>query len=124
MSINWGQYAQAYKAIHDAIKERRGIPTRINRATSGEIVAAPPANDHLELHGFVISVDADEIVRLRWGGSTGPIIAMLPTKGILAMNLIKIDEKGGGGSTPQNLYLEKTGSGSCQGTVWTETVND
>ncbi|MFQ5999918.1 MAG: hypothetical protein ACE5J6_03990 [Candidatus Bathyarchaeia archaeon] len=103
---------------------KKGTPTRIDLTTSAEIVPAPAAYYHLELRGFVISVDTDEIVRLRWGGATGPIIAMLPTRGILAMNLVNIDEKGGGGTSPQNLYLEKTGTGNCQGTVWTETVAD
>jgi len=189
--VNWGDYADAYKAIHDKIaevlqkldlpadpqtvaiissvvltvqatdldirdltssdivtvvqavagnlkatvtqaeKDRtitslpvRGTATRINKTANGIVVAAPSANYHLQLFGFVMSVDGDEICRLRWGGVSGDIIAMLPTKGVLAMNLINILERGDGGASPNNLYLEKTGSGNCQGTVWTETVAD
>jgi len=126
----WSRYAEAYKAIHDKLGEiltkltEKGTATRINKTANGEIVAAPSANSHLQLFGFVISVDGDEICRLRWGGATGDIIAVLPTKGILAMNLINILERGGGGETPENLFLEKTSSGNCQGTVWTGTVTD
>lgn len=103
---------------------KKGTATRIDTTSSAEIIASPDENYHLELRGFIISVDADEIVTLRWGGATGDIIAMLPTKGVIAMNLINIDEKGAGEASPENLYLKKSGSGNCQGTVWTEEVAD
>jgi len=112
--------SDATKFAATVIVTREGTPTRIDTTTSKEIVAAPGTGYKLILCGFVISVDADEIVRLRWNGATGPIIAMLPTKGVIGMNLVGVNEES---AENVNLYLEKTGTGNAQGTVWTKKVS-
>jgi len=106
------------RAVVDYIA-KRGTPTRVDTTSSTEIVGAPGKGFKLELCGFFLSVDADEIVRLRWGGASGDIIAMIPTKGIGGLVTYFFKEYGG---ENENLFLEKTGTGNVQGTVWTETV--
>jgi len=92
-----------------------GKAYEINRTTSGEIVATPGAGQRLVLCGFLLSVDADETVELRWDGPTGDIIVPLPTKGAIGMTPVaELSEA----PVNCNLYLTKSGSGNARGTVW------
>lgn len=124
MSVPWGQYAEAFKAIwerlHDILLGREGTPTRINLTANGQVVAAPGTGKKLVLCGFFISVDADETVQLRWNGAAGDIIVELPTIGVIGANLIGVAEESG---ENQNLFLTKSGSGNARGTVWTKQVS-
>jgi len=99
---------------------QKGTPTRKSMTASGEVVAAPSSGQKLQVLGYFLSVDADEIVRLRYGGATGEIFAELPTKGVIAMNLLGINEAGG---DAENIYLEKTGTGNARVVVYTEVVS-
>jgi len=97
----------------------KGTPNRRYGTTSGEVVAAPGAGYKLRVYGFKLAAETDEISRLRYGGATGTIFAVLPAKGVAAMNLINVNEAGGDN---QNIYLEKTGAGNALAIVWTESV--
>jgi hypothetical protein len=97
----------------------KGTPNRLYATASGQVVAAPGVGYKLRVYGFYLCNEADEIARLRYGGSTGTIFAVCPSKGVAAMNLIGVNEAGGDN---QNIYLEKTGSGNTLAVVWTEAV--
>jgi hypothetical protein len=97
----------------------KGTPNRLYATASGEVVAAPGTGYKLRVYGFYLCNEADEIARLRYGGSTGTVFAVCPSKGVAAMNLLGVNEAGG---ENQNIYLEKSGTGNTLAVVWTETV--
>lgn len=100
--------------------QKKGTPTRDSTTTNKEIVANPSAGNKLQVYGWFLKVDTDEIVTLRYGGENGQVFAGLPTKGVAAMNLLGIDESGG---ADENIFLVKSGSGNVEVVVWTEVVS-
>jgi hypothetical protein len=97
----------------------KGTPNRLYATASGQVAAAPGVGYKLRVYGFYLCNEADEIARLRYGGSTGTVFAVCPSKGVAAMNLLGVNEAGG---ENQNIYLEKSGTGNTLAVVWTETV--
>lgn len=98
---------------------QKGIPNRFYGTASAELVAAGGAGYKHKVYGLLIVNESDEITRLRYGGASGTVFAVLPSKGVMAMNLVQIDEYGGDN---ENIYVEKTGSGNALVVVWSETV--
>jgi len=97
----------------------KGTPQRYFSTASGEVQATPGVGSKLQVYGFYLAAEADEILRLRYGGVTGTIFFVLPSKGVASMNLVNVNEAG---AADQNIYLEKTGAGNALAVVWTETV--
>jgi len=97
----------------------KGTPQRRYATTSGEVQAAPGAGYKLRVYALLLVAEASEIVRLRYGGATGTVFAVLPDKGMLAMNLIHVNEAG---AENQNIYMEKSAAGNALSVVWTTSV--
>jgi len=123
-----GTYEQIVQLAHEGTEinpkeitalPTKGTPQRYYSTASGEVQPAPATGYKLRVYGFYLMAEADEILRLRYGGATGEIFAGLPMKGVAAMNLVNVDEAGG---EAENIYLEKTGTGNALAVVWTETV--
>jgi len=97
---------------------KKGVPQRYYSTASGTVQTAPASGYRLRVFGYKLVAEEDEILRLRYGGATGTIFAICPTKGVVAMNLVNLNEAGG---EAQEIYLEKTGTGNALAVVYTET---
>jgi len=112
--------ASIYSQLSQVGLSLKGTPQRRYATTSGEVQATPGASLRLRVYGILIVNEGDEITRLRYGGAAGTVFAVLPTKGILGLNLLGINEVGG---LNQNIYMEKTAAGNVLVVVWTEAVS-
>lgn len=98
----------------------RGTPYRAYVTASQELVATPGVGKKLRIYAFYLVAEEAEILKLRYGGVNGTVFAVLPTKGVVAMNLVNVAEYG---SENQNIYLDKSGSGNALAIVWCESID-
>jgi len=146
--VNWGNYAEAYKTIHDKLNEiltkldQPGDPAVqdvIDRATrvlgtitdvskvatqkkidltATGIIHTPTSGKKIRLKGFVWSSNADIVTALRFG-TAGDLLFAIQTKGVVGMNLVGCNIEG---AIDEALYGYLSGTGTMKGTVLIEEV--
>jgi len=118
--VEWGNYAEAYKALHDKLEEVLGksvIQKKIDLTATG-IIHTPASGKKIRLKAFVWSSNADVVTALRFGIG-GDLLFAIQAKGLIGMNLIGCRVEG---AVDEALYGYLSGTGTLKGTVLIEEV--
>jgi len=92
----------------------KGTPYRYYNTLPGTIITISQGQS-VRIYGYYISALEDDTLTLKY--TNGDIIAILPSKGVAAMNLINIQE-----SNTTSVYLDKVGSGYALAVVYAEIL--
>jgi len=92
----------------------QGTPYRFYDTAAGTVISVATGQT-VRIYGYYISALADEVVTLKY--TDDKIVAVLPTKGVAAMNLLGINE-----SNTVSVYLDKTGTGYALAVVYADIL--
>jgi len=90
----------------------KGTPYRYYNTIGGTIITVA-AGQQVRIYGYYIAAVTDEVVTLEY--TDGDKIAILPSKGVAAMNLVNINE-----SNTVSVRLTKDGTGYALAVVYAE----
>ena len=120
--VEWGNYAEAYRAIHDKLEEIAKFHSPATQRkidlTSTGIIHTPASGKKIKIKGFVWSSNADVVTALRFGES-GDLLFPIQAKGVIGMNLVGCNVEG---AVDEALYGYLGGAGVMKGTVLIEEV--
>ena len=121
--VEWGNYAEAYRAIHDKLEEIlaeldfSAIQKKIDLAATG-VIYTPSSGKKIRLKGFMWSSNADVVTALRFGVD-GDLLFPIQARGVIGMNLVGCNIEG---AVDEVLYGYLGGTGTMKGTVLIEEV--
>jgi hypothetical protein len=123
MTVEWGKYQDAYKAIWEKLQDilnrlaKVGTQYKIDLTATG-IIRTPASGKKIRLLAFAWSSNADIVTALRFG-TTGDLLFTIQAKGVIGMNLIGSYIEG---AADEALYGYLSGTGTMKGTVLLEEI--